>query len=169
MTDLTKAERAAVDRIATLSEPDKLRALIRNARDKGSVAVERAAFSRLCEVQPEATPGTVEFDVWQSIHALEEMLRDERGKTVRLSRTRQKIARDGEAKTASDLTLKTAASDGFTDLISRRHPELTFEAVVLRHPKTFDAKVQTAAAERLRGAGIDPTKFRPSPKEEADG
>ena len=161
MVEISRLERDALNRIEAMTDPAALRTQIGNARRKGSGVVERAAFARLCHVQPEATPGTVEHDVWQSIHALEERLKDERGKTVRLSRTRQKIAKDGEAKTAADLTLKREASDGFRDLIERDLPQLTFEAVVLRHPKTFDDEVLAAARQRLASAGVDPDAFNP--------
>jgi hypothetical protein len=163
--EISKAERNAIALIKGETDPDALRRWIANGRREGSSLVEREAFERLCFIQPEATPGTVEHDVWQSIHALEEMLREERGKTVRLSRTRQKITRDGEAKTASDLTLKDQASAGFSDLIDRNCPELTFEAVVLRHPKTFDDEAQTAARSRLEDAGVNVENLINSRKE----
>lgn len=167
MADPTKAERAALDRVETLEDADRLRALIGNARRQGSALVERAAFLRLCEIQPAAAPGSLDHDVWQSIHALEEMLREERGRTVRLSRTRQKIARDGEAKTVADLTLKAEPSSGFADLVARGHAELTCEAVVLRHPQIFDAKVRQAAQARLAAAGLDPEEPAPDMPEPA--
>ena len=153
------AERAALARIETIDEPERLRNLIANARRQGSSVVQRAAFARLCHVQADASPGTVEHDVWQSIHALEEMLREERGKTIRLSRTRQKIARDGEAKTVADLTLKPDPAQGFKDLIDLGHPELSFEAVVLRHPKDFEDDVIEAARARFIALGVDPDMF----------
>ena len=156
MAELAKRERTALDAVATMTDPARLRAMIANARRLGSGPVERAAFLRLCEVMPEATPGTVEHDTWATVHAFEELLRDERGKTVRLSRTRQKITRDGEAKTVSDLTMSSEPAAGFTDLIERGHPGLTFEAIVLRHPKTFDGDVQAAARARFADHGIDP-------------
>ena len=155
MADLTKQETAALSAIETLEDPVKLRALMGNARRLGSATVERAAFTRLCAVQPSAEPGSIAFAVWQSIHALEEMLLEERGRTTRLTRTRQKITRDGEEKTVADLTLKAEPSAGFTDLIARGHPELTFEAVVLAHPETFEAPVIDAARTRLTEAGVE--------------
>ena len=87
------------------------------------------------------------------------MLLDERGKTVRLSRTRQKIARHGEAKTAADLSLKPQPADGFHMLVERNHANLAFEAVVLKHPKTFTKDVLAAAESRLSLANIDPQPF----------
>ena len=162
MNEVTKAERAALENVERLDEPDKLKAVIRNARMKGSKIVEAAAFRRLCLIQPEASPGTVEHDVWQAIFALEEMLSMESSKTKRLSRTRQKIAKHGEAKTAADLTLRAKPSDGFHMLVERGHPELLFEVVVLRHPKTFDNDVRDAARSRLSEHGIHPEQFEMS-------
>ena len=152
---ITKHERAALAQIAKLDDAGRLRNLLKNARANGSSIVESAAFQRLCEVQPAAKSGTLEHDVWRSIHALEEMKKSARGKTVLLNRTRQKIKRDGEAKTVADLTMKSEPSAGFRDLVEMGHPELLFEAVVLRHPDVFDDDVQQAATERLKEANID--------------
>lgn len=140
--------------IAKTDDPQKLRNFIANARRQGALEVEQAAFERLCYVQPSAKPGTVEHEIWQSIHALEEMLSGERGKTVRLNRTRQKIAREGELKTAADLTLKPNASDGFRFLIEFGFPNLTFEAVTLRHPDLFSNDVLAAARNRLANTDV---------------
>ncbi|WP_083591094.1 hypothetical protein [Aurantimonas sp. 22II-16-19i] len=162
MADPTEAERAALAAINKASDPKVLRNLIANARRLGSERVMKAAFSRLCEVQPTALPGSLEHDVWQSIFALEEMISGERGKTVRLSRTRQKISRDGERRTVSDLALKATPSDGFYDLVQRGYPELTFEAVVLRHPQEFDDQTIAAARLRLSDAGLNPDIVSPA-------
>ena len=138
----------ALARIASCSNPNELRQVAKNARAKGEEEVRLAAQRRLYEVLPSEQPGTLEYDVWQSIYALEGELSDERGKTVRLSRTRQKITRDKEAKTVADLIMGSP-SDGYRMLIDRNMQDLTFEAVALRHPDRFDEHVLDAARSRL--------------------
>ena len=151
MTDL------AVERILKVVEnstdPRALRQIAENARTKRQFEVVRAAELRLYEILPSEMPGSFEHDVWRSIHALEGTLTNERGKTTRLGRTRQKIAKVGELETVKDLIVGTKKpSEGFTMLIERQMPELTFEAVALRHPERFDQVAIDAASERLKTA-----------------
>lgn len=147
--------RRALDFIAQCEDPKKLRQLAANANAKGEEEVRRAAMLRLYEVQPSEKQGTLEYDVWQSIYALEGELSHERGKTTRLARTRQKIARDGEERTVADL-VTGKVSDGFRMLVERDMPRLTFEAVALRHAARFDGQVLAAAEQRLGDSGYDP-------------
>lgn len=140
--------------IEKCADAKKLRQIAANARERGQISVARAADLRLYEVLPSEKPGTLEHDVWKSIHALEDTLTKERGTTTRLGRTRPKIARVGELETIKDLIMRKEPSEGFFMLLERQMPELTFEAVALRHPNQFEAAVVEAAQERLRAAGI---------------
>lgn len=144
----------ALTLIAGCDDPDKLKRMAANARRLGEAEIERAASLRLYTVLPSAEPGTLEHDVWRSIHALEGALKDERGRTTLLGRTRQKIARDGERRTVADL-VRGKASDGFRMLMDRGMVDHTFEAVALRHQTLFEDEVVSAAADRLRAAGAD--------------
>ncbi len=135
--------------------PDQLRQFIENANRMDAKDVYAAAFRRLVEILPAADLEPVALDFWRSIHALEERLREERGKTVRLSRTRQKIGRVGVMKTLGDLALASSPSEGFDMLLERGMPDLTAEAVVLRHEREFEPQVVVAARQRLEGAGVE--------------
>jgi hypothetical protein len=141
--------------IAKCDDPKLLRTWIENAEKKKDPVIADAAFRRLVSLVPAEKKGTVEHDFWQSIHALEFVLSKEKGKTTRLSRTRQKINRVEVVQTLKDLALSKKPSAGFAMLIERGMPELTAEAVILRHPKTFDEEVCAAAHERLVSAGVD--------------
>ncbi len=139
----------------TCEDTDKLRILMRNARNNNNEAVANAAFKRLISLVPSYQPGTVEHDFWQTVHAFEEVLTEERGKTTRLTRTRQKVNRVGVVQTLKDWALSKKETDGFNMLLDRRLPELTGEAIVLRHPEHFDEEVRTAAQRRLSDACVD--------------
>ena len=139
--------------IASCDEPEKLRNFLVNAESRGASDLCALARRRLLEILPKAEQGTIEHDVWRSIHALEEVRKQEAGKTIRLSRTRQAIDRKGVKQTVCDLVSKTNKSEGFTMLEDRSMLEYSFEAVVLRHTSEFDSSVTLAAQKRLEEAG----------------
>ena len=144
-----------LDNIEKCDDPAELRKFMKNARQRDAADVYDAAFQRLISVQPSAEVGTVNHDIWRIIYAFEELLKEERGKTVRLSRTRQKIQRDGEVKTVTDLTLKADPSKGFCMLKDRGILELSFEALVVARAEDFPDNVINAARVRLESHGAD--------------
>ena len=141
--------------IEQCEDPEKLKSLGKNARDRGSSKVAEAAFRKLISVLPSERPGTVEHDFWQTVHAFELALSDERGKTTRLARTRQKVGRVGVIQTLKDWALTKTETDGFRMLLERGMPELTGEAIVLRHSNRFEPEIVAAARKRLEDAGVD--------------
>lgn len=141
--------------VAQCDDVEKLKSLIKNARERGAPAVADAAFRKLVSLVPSEHPGTVEHDFWQTVHAFEYMLTEERGKTTRLARTRQKVGQVGVMQTLRDWALSGKETDGFKMLLDRGMPELTGEAIVLRHSGLFDPLVLAAARKRLTDAGVD--------------
>lgn len=138
----------ALEYINRSSDQKGLQNMAKNAAQQGELEIEQAALRKLYSIMPSQQPGTLEFDVWQSIYALEDTLKRERGKTVLLSRTRQKIKKDGEKKTVHDL-VNGKVSDGFKMLMDRDMPELTFEAVALKHGTDFEQDTLDKAKARL--------------------
>lgn len=139
--------------IAVCEDETKLRNWIANAERQGAKEVEDAARRRLIEVRAskdvDDPNDPMVLDFWKSISALEHELSLERGKTIRLSRTRQKIGRVGVEMTLRDLALSTQPSDGYHLLRERGMLDLSAEAVVLRYPGRFEPDVLEAAQNRL--------------------
>jgi hypothetical protein len=131
----------------------KLRQIAQNADANGEAELAQAARLKLYSILPGEQPGTIEYAVWQSIYALEDVLKQERGKTILLSRTRQKIGRQGVTQCVADLVLGSA-SEGVRMLQERRMLELSFENIALQFPDKFDARVLEAATRRLHDAGF---------------
>ncbi len=153
---MTSPDRTRIfEAIQKRDEPASLRQITKNARLRDADDVYRAAFERLVRIQPSAEVGTIAHDVWRTIYAFEELLSEERGKTIRLSRTRQKIRRDGEVKTVEDMTLKPSPSDGFRILNELGILELSFEALVIARASHFPSHVVDSAQVRLESYGMD--------------
>ena len=140
-------------------DPEQLHRFMKNAERMNEPAVRDIAFRRLVEILPKEEPGTLEHDFWRSIFSLEQALSEERGKPVRLSRTRQKVTKLGKMETLKDLAMSRSASEGFGMLMERNMAELTAEAVVLRHQNHFESAVVAAARSRLQEASIDVEKL----------
>ena len=145
-------EAKMIEFVATCDDPAKLRNIANNAKRAGANDLFDAAKRRLFAVLPSEEPGTLEYEVWQSIYALEHTLKEERGKTVLLSRTRQKIKSHGEHRCVADLVCGKQ-SEGFDMLLDRAMLDLSFEAVALRFAGDFSPEVLDAARARLDGVG----------------
>jgi hypothetical protein len=147
-----------LDIIATCSDVEKLKNWISNAAREGAIGVEDAARRRLIEISAasniEGPNDGMVIDFWKSITALEFALSDERGKTIRLSRTRQKIARVGVEKTLADLAMQSNPSEGYFLLRDRNLLDMSAEAVVLRFANRFEPDVVHAAQHRLDADGF---------------
>ncbi len=141
--------------VGSCDDPGKLRNIVSNARKRGAEDLAEAAFRKLVAVLPSEEPGTVEHDFWRTIHAFEHLLGEERGRTTRLSRTRQKVNRVGVHRTLVDWALGKRESEGFAMLLERGLAELAGESIVLRHPDKFDPEIVGAATARLEAAGVD--------------
>jgi hypothetical protein len=149
------ANAALVAQIDRATDPKSLRQWIKNLDARNMRIEADIARRKLYSALAEANEGTLEHDVWRSIHAFEEALTSERGKTTRLNRTRPKIARVGVHDTVADLINSPKPSEGFKMLVERGMTDLLFESVALRHPDRFDQS--TLASARLRLGSIDET------------
>jgi hypothetical protein len=144
-----------LDYVATCDNAVDLRQIIANAKGKPDAApLAEAAFRRLIELVPGEEPGTLAFDFWRTIFAFEQMLTEERGKTTRLARTRQKLARAGVVETLRGFA-EGPPTAGFKMLIERSMPELTGEALIIKHGHLFEPGTIAAARTRLHDVGYE--------------
>jgi len=148
---MTPAEQAALRSIETLTDPVSLRQLLLNAQGK-SEAVEKAAFRKLIAVSAKDEPGTLEHDCWSMISTIEELRRLAGRKVSRMNRLRPKIEREGELAALEYCALHE--TDGFKEVMKYGLPDLTAEAIVLRHRERFSKAAVSAARDRLVSAGV---------------
>jgi hypothetical protein len=142
------------------TDPKQLRNLMDNAKRLGRQDVYAAALQRLCEVLPGSNqtdaPDPIMQRFWKAVHAAEELKTELNGRTTRLSRTRQKLARDGVITTMEDLALKPKPGERFMLLVGHGLSELVFEYIILDYPSAFSACAVDAARKRLLEYGVAP-------------
>lgn len=137
------------------SDPEKLRKLMINAKRLGHAEYAVEIQLRIAELAGLSFSDPIEREFWTAVACAEEFKTAENGKTTRLSRTRQKHKRVGAVQCLSDWALDPEVTDGFRILLAAGRPDLTGEAIVLRHPDVFSAEALASARLKLTANGIE--------------
>lgn len=136
-------------------DQQKLRNWMANARRLGRDDVYQAAFRQLCRIEGRDIDDPLAAAFAAVMRALEEALSEQNGRTTRLSRTRQKLARAGVRKTLADLALKPKPSEGFLKLMEFGMADMSAESLILKYRQEFEPEVVAAAERRLAEYGVD--------------
>jgi hypothetical protein len=92
----------------------------------------------------------VEREALAAIYAFEEVRSQQTGRRAYASRTWQSIKRNGILATVERLVSRKNETVGYTALAEAGMEDLTFEAVVLRHPRAFSVEAVEQAKTRIR-------------------
>ena len=139
---------------ASLDDPVKLRVLMANARGHGREDIAFGCQTRIAELYGQQFEAGIEREFWIAVAVAEEIVTIKNKRTTKLSRARQKVTKVGVFKTVSDLASSTNVSEGFHILIGGGRPELTADAIVLRHRDKFDESTVSAATKKLLDANV---------------
>jgi hypothetical protein len=139
-----------------LSDPKLLRNLLQNAARAGRNDLVLKCQVRLAKLEGARYRTALEREFWAAVAAAEELASLKNDKKTRLSRTRQKVARVGIKQCLEDWACYKGTTQGFDILVEGGHPELTGEAIVVRHAGEFRPEIVESARRRLLDHGIDP-------------
>lgn len=144
-------------KIAQMTIPAGLRSLMANARRLGREDVYWNAFRRLSELEGLDLSDPLERDFYRVLNAYEQLLTEKNGRTMKASRTRQKMMNKGVMQCLIDWAVGNP-TEGFRLLVDKGQPELTAEYLVTKYKDRFDDDVVESARARLveHGAGLPP-------------
>lgn len=128
---------------------------MRNADNAGMLDLVLQCQVRIAELAGQGFDDKLEREFWIAVAAAEEIATQRNGRTTRLSRTRQKAKRVGIVQCLLDWALDPSTTQGFAILVDGGHPELTGEAIVIRHASKFPPEAVRAARNKLANHGID--------------
>jgi len=147
----TFKEMAMNDIIQKLKTPDECMQLAKNVRDRNPELAQKAR-RRAVELRAISYKSTseVELELLKALYAYEEVLSDKNKRKTSASRTWQMIKRHGLIHAAERAVDRKIEPAGYKVLVEMGMQDLTFEAVIVRYPESFNADVVSRAKERLR-------------------
>jgi hypothetical protein len=144
------------ERVARLTTPEDCEQFARNVQ-KDHPALAQEARRRAIELRADARAkslglnGPVEKEALQAIYAYEEVLSKKNGKRTAASRTWQMVKRHGIIGAVERAVNRATDASGYLALAEMKMQDITFEAVVLRHPDHFNTEAVQRSTERLKG------------------
>lgn len=139
----------------TFNDPEKVRQLLANAKRLGRDDIVLKCQLRLVELAGQNYDEDIEREFWMAVTAAEEFKTAQNGKTTRLSRTRQKYTRVGAVACITDWAVSEKVTEGFRILIDAGRPDLTGEAIAIRHSDRFPQQAVASARKKLEDHGVD--------------
>lgn len=110
-----------------------------------------AARRKAIEIKAATHKATTEAEVqsFQAVYAHERVLTQERGRKTRATRQWQMITKLGVIVAMENFVKNPTASAGYEALVKLGMQDMSFEAVVLRHPDVFSQEAAARAKQSL--------------------
>lgn len=137
-----------IDKLMTSEECENLAV---NALENGNLDLAQRAKRKAVELRARLHEANndVEREGWEAVEAYEAVMTERRGKKFRAQRTRQMIARHGMTEAIKRAVNRDDDPTGYTSLAGMKMPDLSFEAIVIRHPDVFGDEVVQKCRERI--------------------
>jgi len=138
------------DIIPKLKTPAECEQLALNVQQRNPELARRAR-RRAVELRAEAhgIKSLVELELLKALYAYEEVLSEKNKQRTSASRTWQMIKRHGIISAAERAVNRKIEPAGYKLLVAMGLHDLTFEAVIVRHPDKFSQEVVSLAKARL--------------------
>jgi hypothetical protein len=110
-----------------------------------------------------APTSQAERECYEAVYAYEEALSKLNGKTTRASRTWPVIEKKGVIAAVEAIVTRAVETKAYRLLIEMELEDMTFEAVILRHPDVFSSDALAASQRRLQQTreGTGPKRLPP--------
>lgn len=138
------------DIIPKLTTPEECMQLAANVRDNNPELARRAR-RRAIELRAAShgLKSVVELELLKAVYAYEEVLFEKHKRRTRATYTWRMIDQHGIILAAEKAVNKKTETKGYKELVGMGLQDLTFEAVIVRHPDKFNQNVVMCAKERL--------------------
>lgn len=136
--------------VRRLETPEECEQFIKNVQEKyPKLALEARRRAVEMRAASHGTQTIVERELLQAVYAYEEVLSAKRGRKTRATRTWQMINRHGIIEAAERAVNRKDYPTGYMTLIEMNMQDLAFEAVILRHPDSFNQAARNRAQARM--------------------